>query len=458
MNTSTKLASAVFLGIAMLLCFSPATANALPPATWHSGDEVPIFGHSFADECWTNASVIRPVGPHTTVQFIASYVNYSESVGTFQAFLISLGVLNDTQNGTLSTLPYQLFGLHFTTPQGKDIFVGAVLAFLYAYNDTDHNGAPSTNENRWFLVPYGYNHGNTTGGFTVEAINATRLSAGHYQFGISYKNLYARVVSANSWPEFWATLAIPFMEVTLSELTVTYDIEVDTVTGQITAETFYKIGQVKDLRVLGVSIPDPQQYMKDIGIGAAHFVVVFTSAYTVWPGTTTPTNATNWEVAGITTDAAGRYRAFAIGVRGTYDQINESTDPWTVLQSNLPAYNWVLQPKATDVILVAWQLAFSADIFSVFAYAMSSHLQSVYTGPLDLYAHAATAFNGTAVWYGVAFPKYAGYRIEHDPVYTAYSNIGQVVTPPIPGFPLEAVAVGVLACLVAVFLVRRRKH
>lgn len=442
----------------MLLCFSPATTNALPPAAWHSGDEVPIFGHSFNEEYWTNDSVIASPGVNTTVQFITSYVNYSASVGSFQAMLVALGNITDTENGTKSTLPYQLFGMHYTTIDGKDIFVGAILAFLYGYNDTNHNGVPNAGESRWFLVPYGYNKGNTTGGFSVEAVPATRISDGHYQFGVTYRNLYARVIDAENWTTFWLSLALPILELTFSELTVIYDIEVNTASGEITAETFYKIGQVQDMWFLGQNVTNPQARMKDIGIGAAHFVVVFSSYYRTTPGTTTPTNATNWIVGSITTDPWGRYRAFAVGVRGTYDQINESTMPWTVLSSDLPAYNWVLTPKWTDLLLILWQIGISADILTVFAYAMSPYLQAKYTGPLALYQNAFQEFAGAAFWYGIAFSKYEGYRIEHDPVYTAYSNIGQATTPPIPGFPLEAIALGVLTCLVAVFLVRRRKH
>ncbi|MFX1562464.1 MAG: Loki-CTERM sorting domain-containing protein, partial [Promethearchaeota archaeon] len=219
------------------------------------------------------------------------------------------------------------------------------------------------------------------------------------------------------------------------------------------------IGQIDELLLLGVSIPDPQDYLKGIGIGVAHFGVVFTSNYYVQQGTTTPTNATNWFIHNVTTDALGRERAFAVGVRGTYSQINETANPWDTLQSGLPAYNWVLQPNVTDLALVAWQLPFSADLFSVFGYAMSPYLQSLYTGPLDLYLHAYSAFGAAAFWYGVAFSEYEGYRIEHDPVYTAYSNIGQeTATLQIPGFPLEAIFVGVVTSLLAVLIVRRRRR
>jgi hypothetical protein len=72
-----------------------------------------------------------------------------------------------------------------------------------------------------------------------------------------------------------------------------------------------------------------------------------------------------------------------------------------------------------------WQLPISAIIFSIFAYAMSPYLQSLFPGPLSVYEHADWVFNSVAFWYGITFPEAQGYRVVHDPVYTAYSNIGQ---------------------------------
>jgi hypothetical protein len=160
---------------------------------------------------------------------------------------------------------------------------------------------------------------------------------------------------------------------------------------------------------------------------------------------------------------AGGARAFAVGTRGTYDVLNETGHtgpPYTTINSSLPAYTSIVTPTLTDLALVAWQLPLSADIYSVFAYAMSPYLQTMFTGPLDLYLNASTTFNGWAFWYGTSFSEYQGYRVEHDPTYTAYSNIGQATTPPppIPGFPLEAIGIGLATSVGAVFLVRRRRR
>jgi hypothetical protein len=461
LNRTVKTSCVALFFLSMILALAPATSKALPPATWTPGSEAALFGHTFDEEFWTNGS-IPIVTPNGTANFMASYVNYSSSVGSFQAMLVALGMVN-LDNGLNCTLPYQLFGLHFTTPSSRDIFVGALLAFLYAWNDSIDNGYPDGSENKWFLLPYGVDNGTST--LQINAIPATKVDTGHYRFGVTYRNLYLRVVDTANWGSFLVTLMLPWLTFTISEFTVTYDIQVNTTSGEITAETFYTIGQIQDAYLLGViPIPDPLQYLGGIGIGAAHFSVIFASDYdTQLPGGTTPTNATNWDFANVTADGS---RAFAIGTRGTYDVLNETGGlPYTTINSSLPAYVGAVTANPfspIDRLLVGWQLPLSADIFSVFAYAMSSDLQSQFTGPLDLYLNATTTFGAFPFWYTVGFPEFNGYRIVHDPTYTAYSNIIQTGTteppPPIPGFPLEAVGIGLAASLGAVFLVRRRRR
>ncbi len=454
MNTKIKLASIAFLILAVLLCISPAAIQAIP-MDYTPGDEEAIFGHTFTESHWQNDSIyIKDPDTNDTVQLIMSYVNY-EGIGSFQAALLSLGMVHDYDEDKNATLPYQLFGMHFTTPEGKDVFIGAVLAFMYGWNDTNHNDFPNDGEDLFFLVPYGFNGTNTN---QEPSVSARPLIAdpinGHYQFGVTYENMMLRVVPVTNNPLiFWAFLLAPIFEFEISELTFIYDINVNTTTGEITAETFYEIGQVSVFRFLTIPVPNPQQYMDDLGIGVTHFIAYFNSNYLVEEGTTDPQPAADWITANITADGE---RAFAIGVRGDYDQINETSSE--VLGNDLPAYSWLLTPKPEDLFLVRWQLGFSAYFLSVFAYAMSPTLQDLYDNPADVMEHADTAFTGNALWYGIAFSEWEGYRIEHDPVYTAYSNIGQIPTGPgIPGFPIEAILIGLVTSLLLVFVVRRRK-
>ncbi|MFX0078501.1 MAG: hypothetical protein ACFE8O_04620 [Candidatus Hermodarchaeota archaeon] len=428
MKGYAKYLSFALFGFLLLFLLVPGQSQAFPPQYWTPGIEQQFFGHTFAEHMWTNDSIIFESENNDTVQFIASYLNYEDAGNSFQAMLIALGVV-ENENGTQSTLPYQLFGLHFTTKDNKDVFAGSLLAFLFGFNDTDHNGVPSPGENRFFIIPYGFNEGNTTAPLSIEAIPVTKLSEDHYQFGIRYRNLYGRLISANDAGEFLLTLLLPLFEITFSELTVIYDIQIDRETGEITTETYYTIGQVTEFLFLGTSVPNFHEALGDIGIGVAHLGIVLTPRYYVRTAGGLPVSGTDLSLANITTDLRGRQRAFALTTRGTYDVINETTDPDTTIQSNLPAYSWILSPEPIDLILMLWQLPISATIFSIFAYAMSDYLQNLFTSPLDVLNHADTIFNTAAFWFGITFPESNGYRVEHDPVYTAFSNIGQFASP-----------------------------
>jgi hypothetical protein len=65
---------------------------------------------------------------------------------------------------------------------------------------------------------------------------------------------------------------------------------------------------------------------------------------------------------------------------------------------------------------------------SIFAYALSDYVQSAYDSPLDLCQRSlvpanADGFNANPLWYAVSFPQWEGYRVVHDPVYTAYTYV-----------------------------------
>ncbi|MFX0167809.1 MAG: Loki-CTERM sorting domain-containing protein [Candidatus Hodarchaeota archaeon] len=458
MNIKTKILPTVILALAMMLLATPITASATPPATYVPGSEAALFGHTFTEPFWTNVTTHEDPVTNNSIEIIMHHINY-EGTGAFQAALLALGDVYIYENDTHSTFPYQLFGMHFTTPTGKEIFTGAVFAFMYAFNDTNGNNIRDGSEASWFVVPYGYDGGNKTATPSVDAIDVTNPEPGHYRFGMRYNDLYARIVSRENWLAFWLTLGLPLVEFQISELEFIYDIKVNETSGEITAETFYNIGQVQELHVAGIgeidNMTEVHEALQNVTIGMAHFVTAWGSEYFTDPGTTMPVAAADWIAGTIATDPAGNERAFAVGVRGTYDVINETSG--ITLRDDEPAIAWVMTPTFTDLLLVGWQLPLSADFLAIWSYAVSPMLQTLYTGPLDVYNHANSAFNKVAFWYAISFPKFGGYRIEHDPVYTAYSNIGQAA-PEIPGFPLEAILIGVIVCLVAVFFVRRRKQ
>jgi hypothetical protein len=415
----------------MLSAMLITNVSAFPPAVWNDGDEVAIFGHSFDEEYWTNSSMNATTPAGNDVTFSASYVNDNN----VQAFLLALNMVED-ENGS-GTVPFQLFGMHYMTPEGQDIFISAVLAFLMVFDDTYNGTGPGSNglpdpghENVSYVIPFAV--GNALDDVyppEVEVQEVEKLGEGHYRFGIQYRNLYAFVT-----PNFLLSMLFNSGWIAkFSELTVSYEITMDKETGEVRAETWYTIGQVTELWGFLFGFPIPLDVEDDIsdslGLSVVHFVTVFTSKYQGPSGNTTGNtidtdiNAPLEEDIVLKVGDSGE-RAMKIGTRGTFDLINESSDE--VVKEDQPAMNAIVGAQLVDLLLVAWQLGFAAGSMSIFAYALSEHVQDAYDSPLDLCQRSLVptnedGFNAYPLWYAVSFPQWEGYRVVHDPVYTAYT-------------------------------------
>jgi len=375
----------------------------------------------------------------TTYTFSASYVNYNN----VQAFLVAFKTAE--KNGSVSTLPYQFFGMHYYTPAGREVFLGAVFAFLMAYNDTHNgtalgqNGVPDPgNEPVYYIVPFGigdlpqFKNDNSYKP-EVSAISVVRNGEGDYTFGISYKNLYAKVIDGNSHAGFWLSLALPLYIAKFSELTVSYHVKMDKTNKVVTSETFYKIGQVTKLWIAGKSV-DPKLLNPNWGMAAVHFVTMFVSQYSSVDNANktigTLQSGASQRVTGVTMKVANEERAFNIGLRGKFNLIDE-TNGNTVVKSNQDGLNLLVGARLDDLVLVAWQGALSIGLMSIFAYGLSTQIQKDYTSPYDLVVRGGAKFWGGAFWYAVCFPQWNSYRIEHDPVYTAYTGFSTGTLTPV---------------------------
>ncbi|NWF97104.1 MAG: hypothetical protein HXY34_13260 [Candidatus Thorarchaeota archaeon] len=420
---------------------------------WKAGDEAAVFGHTFSEEYWTNNSILVETGGNNA-SLTASYV----SIGEFQAFMVAF---NEIYNqGTRLVLPYQLFGMHYKTPENKEVFIGAIFAFLLAHNESyGANDLPDVgHEAAWYVVPL------ASGGpwpdvqTEVEPINATKIAEGHYRFGMRYTNLSCRIVDTTGG--FWLSLLLPIFEVLISELVIQYDIEVGSA-GEIHAETLYTIGQVRRAKLLGFDV-DPQDVITDsMRISAVHYLTVFTSKYNVTrsgTGTTVPKPTATMPLSDNITIKVGdnNERAFDIGLGRSYALLNESTTPYSVLSPDETAINCLLEATGGDFLLIAWQLPFSAWVLAHMAYGLSAQLRATYATVNAFANNAATAFGTSDWWYAVTFPEWNGYRVQQDPVYVAYTNVGLLGGSTGGGLGL-LVILGLVA-VVGLVVITRRKH
>jgi hypothetical protein len=431
---------------------------------WQAGDEKAIFGHTFEEESWYK-TITNETEDGTEAEFGVSFVN----MGNIEAFLITLNGVEDAEGNT-GILPYQMFGMHYFSPEGQEIFIGALLAFMMLYNDTNEDGIPNPDEDKAYVIPFGVSGWVDNGTYppTVTNHKVKKISSNHYQMGITYENMYAIVTN-----NYWATALLRTGFVAkFSELSVTYDIKVDEETGELTAETFYTIGEVTELWLIFLGIPfkvqgDLHRAIDDrLGLAAVHFTTVFTSNYQVTQdGNEFSTNVDKEVEGAIDLEDGQGSRAFSIGFRGEYDLIDEATTE--TIDKDQDAKNVIMQAKFNDLVLVAWQLGFSAVVFAGMAYGLSEYVRGQFTSIDDLSSDSTSGnqnnqkgFGAKAFWYGVCFPSFDGYRVEHDPTYTAY--FGEASTPEEeeedkgPGFEIALVLTSVMI-LVAVYAVRSRK-
>ena len=459
--SNTKLMTLWVLILLVMPFVSMPLANA-----WQAGDEEAVFGHTFDEEYWTNDNILVE-NDNGNASFTASYVHVDE----FQSFLIAFNNANMTYedpvthlNKTSHTiLPYQLFGMHYKTPENREVFIGAIFAFLLCHNESyGSNNLPDIgHDTAWYVVPI--SDDNTYGVEPiVEPIPATKLGTDHYRFGMSYYNLTCRIVSADTPFGFWLTLALPVMTVLLSELTIEYDIVIHE-DGSVQAESLYTIGQVHQMEFLGFPVEPTDIIINSMKISAVHYLSIFTSQYkvtrvsngnTITPPTSNPLPLDD----NISIVVGESERAFDIGLGRQYSLINETTNPWDVVSDDETAINCLLGARLSDLILVAWQLPLSAFLFAHMAYGLSEDVRGRYSSVEDM---AQGALNGTAFvnsdwWYAVTFPEWNGLRVQQDPVYVAYTNLSSLTVTDSDGGGLVALLLIVVGIIAIVWFVRRR--
>ncbi len=497
--------------------------------SYSKGDEEEVLGQTFDEEMWY--TTVTEETDEGEAEFGISYLN----MGDIQAFLVAFESI-ENDDGEKGVLPYQMFGMHYYTEDGEEVYMGAILAYLTIFNDTDEDGMPDADEEFLYVVPFGL--GNVLEEeYTpnVENMGVVKVDEGHYRMGITYKNLYA-IATAN--PIMTALLATGFV-FKFSELTITYEIKVDMETGTMTSETFYTIGEISELYAVILGFPFEAQDVHgtipdNYCIGVVHFSTMFTSNYEIsdvdglvdfendifYPdiedddysslidnyddysdhnygdrttGTTRSDPYSDYEdyedygdvneseYQDMIGDAMGEVdraletsdinidigdsTAFEIDFYGTYDVIDED-DNDKVLEKDAVANSVILNPGLNDIIMVGWQLGFSAGIMSYMAYALSDDVQDSYTSPMDLHDRSLdpsnpAGFGAQTFWYAVTFPGWDGHRVVHDPAYTAFfgddASGQEGETSPGMTFGVLAIAGTITAIMVAVYRRRSKK-
>src|SRR6266702_840912 len=329
------------------------------------------------------------------------YTNYI-NVGGFQLFYT--GLVNATHNGQFVTIPLQTFFEHYKTIGGKDAITASSFISLVAFNESNtdpYPNSPDKSDTVYASFNLGVNLTQITGHkfpsyiASSSIIPLTQTDASHWSWGLTYTNLNAIWWKINPDPFFpTADLVQPRGFAMYSQLAFNYALAIDPASKTATLTTSYTIGRMTDLYIL---YPTPA----------------------------------------IRLNSTGTYKLYNY----TAD-VTQSTP--TTLSANVRTVNihaWAGNP-------VFWfQNRFMGFLPLFVANVDPGLIQQAKQGLVD--------FTVSDYLYIISYPTWGGYKIVHDPDYTAFytpaNNVGLLTAI----FLAVAVAAGVGGLFA--FLFRKRR-
>jgi hypothetical protein len=390
----------------------------------------------------------------------------------------------------------QNFLEHFKTPNGKDVLTSSSFIMLLAFNDTGtskYADSPDVNDNLYASFSLGFDVANITGSSQRPALNSkttiiplTTSDNKTWTWGMKYSNLTAfwwRMFTNPLNPRFEP---LPIAITTYEELTFTYKLEVDPTNHKATVTANYVIGRMTNLWLIhwilfwpivahfnstGSYLPNGTkisnttiyQFLEQQHIKMS--IVLFQNSL-VLDYTTKSTfnnqNVTDAEINvsnGAIVTEAGNEDIFKaeFGTKKQYNLYNYTADP---TETEYDTYHAVTRtaPRAG----YARNPLFSLHVALLkYVPVIFKHIDpSLYQKAINLMCNMTYS----DYFYLVSYPKYSGFKVEHDPTYTAY-----IATPPTPPtgtttgqpsltglFGIIIIAVIVVAVVGTVLVLRKR--
>ncbi|TMH95707.1 hypothetical protein E6H37_04785 [Candidatus Bathyarchaeota archaeon] len=410
------------------------------------------------------------------------YTNYI-NVGGFQLFYA--GLVNATHNGTFVTIPIQTFFEHFKTVGGKDAITASSFISLVSFNESNadpYPNSPDRTDTVYASFSLAVNLTAITGhklpGYVAssQVTPLTQVDSQHYTWGLKYTNLNAIWWKINPDPFVpTADLATPRGFAQYSELSFNYALAIDPTSKTATLTTSYTIGRMTDLYVLS---PTPAVHFNATGsynlsgsqINTQNIyqflqskqlkISIVLANKAILAGTITDkddsgasvdnSNSTDVTHTAVNTDATDGDKVFKadFGVKSKYQLYNYTADssentasPYNVNVRTVNVNAWAGNP-------VFWfQNRFMGFLPLFVANVDPGLIKEAKAGLVNL--------TFSDYLYIISYPTWGGYKIVHDPDYTAFytpsSNVGLLTAI----FLAVAVAAGVGGLFA--FLFRKRR-
>jgi hypothetical protein len=419
----------------------------------------------------------KPIPPSNWHAYL--YQNYINTSG-FQLFYS--GLINITAGQGALTIPVQSFLEHYKTPNGKDVLTSSSFIMLLAFNDTAtslHADSPDINDNLYASFSLGFDLANITGtskpalSSKTELIPLTHPDDNTWEWGMRYTNL-----TAIWWKMFINPLApryeaLPIAITTYEELKFTYKLVLNPDNDTATVTSNYVIGRMTNLWLIwwlflipvvahynatgtyrpnGAKISNQTiyQFLEKQHIKMS--IVLFQNSLVlndVTKSTFNNQNVTDAEVdvsnGAISTESGGETIFKAdFGVKNQY-KLNNTEATYDAVTRTVPRLGFAKNPLfAMHVALLKYVPLIVKHIDQPLYEKAKDHMLNM------TYAD---------YFYIISYPKYSGFKVEHDPTYTAYVSLEALPATEAPK-TFGLILIGGIAAVViigAVFVIKRRK-
>ncbi len=433
------------------------------------------------------ASAGKPIPPSNWHAYL--YQTYINTTG-FQLYYS--GLINITAGTGALTIPVQSFIEHYRTPNGKDVLASSSFIMLLAFNDTatsKRENWPDINDNLYASFSLGLDLPGIYGSnpkpelnSKVEIIDLTPSNNDlTWTWGMRYTNLTA------VWWRMWIDPinprfeALPIAITTYDELTFTYELNIDPQTHTATVTANYVIGRMTNLWLIywlfvipvvvhynatgtytlngKTKISDESIYQFLYNQHIKMSMVLFQNSlvldYAKTQSSYNGQNVTDAEVdvsAGEISTKAGNEDIFKtdFGTKATYQLYNYTADPTETEYTEYRAKaRTTLRPGFAGNPLFSMHVALLRYVPLVVQHIAPALYQRAKEYMLDMtYADCL---------YIISYPEYSGFKVKHDPTYTAYVDTSGTALVPGNWFGL-LVIIGIIAIIaVAVVVVARRR-
>jgi hypothetical protein len=416
---------------------------------------------------------------------------YMTYINTSGLKLLYAGLDNITIDGSAYLrIPMQSFIMHYKTNEtNRDVIMASTFLMLMAFNESANTLYPdSPDRNDVLFASFSLGFDLSSLGATLPVLNSKTETiqltheGNQWTWGMKYTNLTAL------WWRTWINPNNPRFQnswpvglTVYDELTFTYKLTIDPTTGTATLQENHIIGRMRHLFVgiipalwvyynstgtygmLGRKIGNETIYdyiqNNNLKMSIVNYQTSIMADHATYSATPSGQNVTDTETqvsdTSINTYADDGEKIFNtdFGTKETYKLYNYTADP---TETDFNTYD------STARTANANGFAGNAGLF-VYQIGLMRFLPLVVVHMYPaLFAKAMSTITDMSkanYFYVIAFPEYSGYRVEQDPVFTAYMAATPSTTPNTPsgaGVIIIALVIIAVGVAIAVLLTRRK--